>query len=69
MLLHPHIIIFQYSIMPKKAVEKKMVEVVEGKEEAVVKAPKAVRVKKTRTVEQIEADKQKMAKLRAMIKK
>ena len=54
--------------MPKKAVEKKMVEVVEGKE-AVVKAPKATRVKKTRTVEQIEADKQKMAKLRAMIKK
>ena len=55
--------------MPKKAVEKKvMAEVVEGKE-AVVKAPKAVRAKKTRTVEQIEADKQKMAKLRAMIKK
>lgn len=55
--------------MPKKAVEKKVVEVVEAKEEAVVKAPKATRVKKTRTVEQVEADKQKMAKLRALIKK
>lgn len=55
--------------MPKKAVEKKvMAEVVEAKE-AVVKAPKATRVKKTRTVEQVEADKQKMAKLRALIKK
>ena len=68
MLLHPHIIIFQYSIMPKKAMKKEVAEVVEASV-AVAKAPKAVRAKKTRTVEQVEADKQKMAKLRAMIKK
>jgi len=54
--------------MPKKAMEKKVAEVVEAAG-TVAKAPKAVRAKKTRTVEQVEADKQKMAKLRAMIKK
>jgi hypothetical protein len=50
--------------MVKKSVEKKM-EV----KEVVEKAPKAPRVKKVRTAEQVEADKQKMLKLRALIKK
>jgi hypothetical protein len=54
--------------MPKKAMEKKVVEVAEVTG-TVAKAPKAVRAKKTRTVDQVEADKQKMMKLRAMIKK
>ena len=51
--------------MVKKSVEKKM----EVKEVVVEKAPKAPRVKKVRTAEQVEADKQKMLKLRALIKK
>jgi hypothetical protein len=51
--------------MVKKSVEKKM----EVKEVMAEKAPKAPRVKKVRTAEQVEADKQKMLKLRALIKK
>lgn len=50
--------------MVKKSVEKTM-EV----KAVVEKAPKAPRVKKVRTAEQVEADKQKMLKLRALIKK
>jgi len=54
--------------MAKKTVEKK--EPAESiKTEVVGKEPKAPRVKKVRTAEQVEADKQKMLKLRALIKK
>ena len=53
--------------MVKKSVEKK--ETMEVKAVVVEKAPKAPRVKKVRTAEQVEADKQKMLKLRALIKK
>jgi len=53
--------------MAKKTVEKK--ETMEVKTEVVGKEPKAPRVKKVRTAEQVEADKQKMLKLRALIKK
>ena len=57
--------------MAKKVVEKKdhaEPKKVELKEHT-QKAPKTPRVKKTRTVEQVEADREKMAKLRLLIKK